>query len=240
MNEHEGHRKRLRESFMERGVDGMHDHQVLELLLTYSIPRKDTNVLAHALIKRFGSLREVCDADPHALMQVEGIGESAAVLLSLTGAIARQIGWKARTGAGLSTPWAAMEYCRGRFGESRYEAMHVISLDKNRRILHVDLISSGTLTETAVYPRLVVEVALRHQAHSVILTHNHPSGEVRPSRNDIETTMHILRALEPIGIRLYDHIITSRGNAFSMMRDMEMLQAESAAEMRLVSEKEET
>jgi len=214
--EHSGHRARLRESFLARGLQGVHEHQILELLLTFAIPRKDTNPLAHSLIKRFGSLKDVLNANAYDLMQTEGIGESAAVLLSLVGQISRKKDQGREQNPKLLNPDAAMRYCQDRYGENKYECFYVISLDVNRRVLYDEMISSGTLTETAVYPRLAVESALRHKAHSVILCHNHPSGDVRPSNEDIESTQMILNALSAIGIHLNDHIITGPLDSYSM------------------------
>jgi len=214
-NMHEGHRSRLRETYLA-GAGGMHEHQLLELLLTYAIPRRDTNLLAHRLIARCGSLPAVLKADVGDLTQEEGIGLSAAVLISLVG---RLQGCAAPAPAGrLNTPDEAESFCRRLLRNERYEAMYAISLDKSRRVLHSDRISEGTLTELVVYPRLVVECALRHKANGIILTHNHPSGDCAPSRDDITTTQTVLEAQTPVGITLQDHIIVGRDGAYSMVR----------------------
>lgn len=216
---HEGHRKRLRQTFLAQGADAFFDHQALELLLTFALPRCDTNALSHTLIETFGSLQSVLGADVHDLMRVKGIGEQAAILLSLSGSLPRRFQQEAPKGKRIATPADATGFCRALLSEARYETIYVISLDKSLRVLYCDKLSSGTLTETTVYPRLVVESALRHGAHSLLLTHNHPSGDPRPSRADIDATLLILRALEPIGIKLHDHIIISRDGAYSMTRD---------------------
>lgn len=215
---HEGHRQRLRQTFLMQGADAFFDHQALELLLTYALPRRDTNALAHTLIDTFGSLQNVLNADVHDLMRIDGVGEQAAILLSLAGSLPRRFQQENPLGRRIATPADATGFCRSLFNAQRYETIYVVSLDKNLRVLYCDKLSSGTLTETAVYPRLVVESALRHGAHSLLLTHNHPSGDPRPSKADIDATLLILRALEPIGIKLHDHIIISRGDAYSMTR----------------------
>lgn len=216
---HEGHRERLRQTFLAQGADAFFDHQALELLLAYALPRCDTNALAHTLIQTFGSLQNVLTADVHDLMRIDGVGEKTAILLSLAGSLTRRVQQETPPGKRLATPAEAVRFCRSLFRAERYEAIHVISLDKSLRVLYCDKLSSGTLTETAVYPRLVVESALRHGAHSLLLTHNHPSGDPHPSKADIDATLLILRAVEPIGIKLHDHIIISRDGAFSMTRD---------------------
>jgi DNA repair protein RadC len=138
----------------------------------------------------------------------------------------------------LDTPSEAARYCKLLFEGKRYEAMYAVSLDKKRRVIHSDLISSGTLAETAAYPRLVAECALRHGASGVILTHNHPSGDAQPSTEDIQTTKLMLRALEPLGIALNDHIVIGADEAFSMTQNALMQFCEPAAELR-VAQKEE-
>ena len=217
---HEGHRERLRKSYLAAGGDALHDHQLLELLLTYSIPRKDTNPLAHRLLKAYGSLEKVLSADPRELMGQEGVGESTAVLLSLVGTAAgRCLIPKQEKTVSLANPAAAAEYCRGLFFGARYEEIYVISLDAKHNLIHADKVASGTLNETVIYPRLVLECALRHGAASIILSHNHPSGDPKPSGEDIGTTHKVYEALNTVGIALFDHIIVGRSSVFSMVRN---------------------
>lgn len=220
-NLHKGHRERLRQSYIENGPEGMHEHQLLELLLTYAIPRRDTNPIAHRLLDKnaFGSLYEVLNAGPRELMAVGGIGESAAVLLSLAGAMGR----RARNGeAGkkkLDTPDAAMRYCKSLPYNDTNESMYVVCLDKSYRILHTQLIGTGTPGEVTIYPRTVVECAVRYGAQNIIICHNHPSGDLHPSVDDCETTRRIISAVTAIGIGLSDHVIVGGGNAFSMFSE---------------------
>lgn len=223
---HEGHRERMRETFMRQGASALHDHQLLELLLMYSIPRQDTNPVAHELLRVFGSLQALFQADVYELMKVEGVGEKSAILISLVGAMIQRKEEKRTEAQRLGTPADAISYCKTLFIGEKYETMFIISLDKNFKVIYCDKISSGTLTETAVYPRIIVESALRHSANSILLTHNHPSGDINPSTHDIDTTLLILNALEPIGIRLHDHIIIGKDGAFSMTRNA-MIENES-------------
>ncbi len=234
---HEGHRERLRQTYLEQGIDAFHEHQALELLLTFAIPRKDTNELAHRLIARFGSLKSVLKANPYELQKEPGIGMQAAVLLSLVGALSPKM-WETKEAPKLSTPLEAAHFCAALFEGKRYEAMYAVSLDKKRRVLHSDLISSGTLLETAAYPRLVAECALRHSANSVILTHNHPSGDANPSTEDYTTTKLMLRALEPLGIALNDHIVVGADEAFSMTQNALLRFSQPLGELK-AAEKEE-
>ena len=240
-NPHSGHRKRLRETYTEQGPDSMHDHQLLELLLTYAIPRRDTNPLAHALLGRdgFGSLGELFAADIHEIMKIEGVGESTAVLLSLVGSLGSRTADGRVKGRRLNTPHAAMEYCKSLPFKGNNESMYVISMDKAHRVLHADRVSTGTPGEVTMYPRTVVEIAIRRGAQNVMLCHNHPSGELRPSREDLNTTSLIIGALTPIGIVLNDHIIVGGGRAYSMSQQMYELNGRAERELATAAEKEE-
>lgn len=218
---HSGHRQRLREAYQSGGAAALHEHQLLELLLTYAIPRRDVNPLAHKLIARYGSLERVLVAPVEELTRVEGVGENAATLLSLTGALRSLPSARANKRAAIKTPEEAANYCESLFaGRDKYEATYCVSLDKKRRVIHCDLVSAGTLAENVIYPRLVVEFALRHGAGSVILTHNHPSGDPAPSQSDIASTKAVCEALAAIGITLNDHIIIGCEGSFSMIRNM--------------------
>ncbi|MGI6684436.1 MAG: RadC family protein [Bacillota bacterium] len=207
---HKGHRKRFKARFLEEGLDSFDDHQVLELLLFFSIPQKDTNVIAHTLINKYGSLSGVLEADPKDLATTSGIGENSAVLLSLIPSLSRRY-LKDRWGERprLDSTSRAGEYvvslCTGRI----YEVFFVICLDAQCRVIYPALAHEGTINQAPVYPRIIVEIALRHKAHSVILAHNHPGGSANPSRQDIEATQKIKSALNSISIQVVDHIIAS-------------------------------
>ncbi len=207
---HEGHRNRLKTRFLEEGLDGFEDHQILELLLFYVIPRRDTNEIAHRLLKKYGSLSGVFEADPKDLATTPGVGDNSAVLLVLIRSLAR-IYLKDRWGnrPTLNSTAKAGEYvltlCAGR----TYEVFYVICLDAQYHVIYPALVHEGTIDQAPVYPRIIVETALRHKAHSVILAHNHPGGSPEPSPQDIEVTKRIRHALEPISIAVVDHIIAA-------------------------------
>ena len=234
---HEGHRERLRETYLEQGVSALHEHQLLELLLTYAIPRRDTNPLAHSLLSAYGSLEKVLSANPYDLMRQDGIGPQAAVLLSLVGALAQRNGVRRTQKTVLNTPEAASRYCMALLAGAKYEETYVISLDKRRAVLHADKVSSGTVGETVLYPRIVLECALRHGANSVILTHNHPSGDPQPSSEDVNTTRSVYDALQAVSITLHDHIIVGEGCTYSMVRDAVLRSGEVPEERAMVAEK---
>lgn len=210
---HNGHRKRFKNRFLEEGLDNFADHQVLELLLFFSIPFKDTNEIAHNLIKKYGSLSGVFEADPKDLATTQGVGDNSAALLSLIPSITRRY-FKDRWGERplLNSTSKAGEYivslCAGR----TYEVFYVICLDAQCQVIYPALAHEGTINQAPIYPRIIVETALRHKAHSVILAHNHPGGSTDPSRQDIEATQNIKNALNSISISVVDHIIASGSN----------------------------
>lgn len=213
---HAGHRNRVRNRFISEGLDTFEDHQVLELLLYYCIPRRDTNELAHRMIKEFGSLAGLFEAEPKDIEKRCGVSENTAILISMIPSLARRY-FKVKWGdkPQLSSSTKAGEYTTSLFAGRTYEAFYVICLDAQNRVNHADLVQEGTLTEAPVYPRLVVETVLRHRACNIILAHNHPGGSLQPSKADIEITDRIEKALEAISVRVVDHIIVAGDKYFS-------------------------
>lgn len=215
MAEHDGHRERMRKRARETDMRGFQPHEVLEFLLMYAIPRRDVNPLAHKLIDRFGSLSGVLDARPEELMQVPGIGENAATLLaSLVSvfSVYQRDRWRKRPC--LFSRKAAGEFCTTLFARQKVESMAIVCLDAHKAVLSSEMLTQGTVSETPLYPREVVAYALRHQAHSVILAHNHPSGDTHPSADDIRITLEIRDALRTVDIALEDHFVVA-GNRFT-------------------------
>ena len=220
MNEHAGHRSRLRENFIQNGIEGMADHQVLELLLTYALPRVDVNPLAHRLLSRFGSLEGVLSARPDQLRQVEGIGESAAVFLSLLGQVDRRVLLQRFAGHDkrpvLATPSALGRYMLALSLQDRYETLRLVCLNKKYELIYEGVISSGSLTEVLADPRPILETALVHKACFIALSHNHPSGDVTPSRDDEAAALRIESAAQAVGIVVVDQFILGRGAVYSL------------------------
>lgn len=226
-NLHGGHRHRLRQSYIESGAAGMHDHQLLELLLTFAIPRRDTNPIAHSLLGKsgFGSLAEVLNADPRELMAIDGIGESAAVLLSLVGALSKKALVKRDINnmPVLKSPGSAMSFCKSLPFKDTYESMYLICMDKKFRVINYRLIGVGSRDEVSVYPRVIAECALKCGAQNVVLSHNHPSGVIKPSVADYTTTLAVMTALNTVGVRLCDHVIVSGDSTHSISQEINTL-----------------
>ena len=214
---HKGHRDRLRERYLKDGLDSFEDHQVLELLLFYSIQRKDTNEIAHRLLKEFGSLANVLDASGEDLMNVEGIGMNSAVLLSCISDVFRKYKQSLMDKNPLiETTSGAMIYAKNLLEGRKYENLYVICLNGKGEIIHSRKVAEGTLSEVSAYPRKIVEAALQCKAFSVILAHNHPGGSAMPSEADLLVTRKVAKALALVDIELKDHIIVGKDKAISL------------------------
>lgn len=216
---HAGHRERMRDRFFREGFEGYQDHEVLEMMLYYGKARGDTNKLAHELMDQFGSLKAVLEASPEMLLNVKGVGESAAAMICMIVQLTRRYeALKRQDVRQITNRKDAESYCRSLVMGHRTERFHVICLSASCTILGQRRISEGSISEVNAYPRLVVETALNYNAHSVILCHNHPGGTETPSAEDISSTIQLQRVLGGIGIVLLDHIIVSDASAYSMVQ----------------------
>ncbi len=207
---HGGHRNRVKERYLEEGLDGFQDHQIVEFLLFYCIPMKDTNELAHHMIKEFGNLHDLLEADPRDIARRCDISLNTAILISLVAPLSRRYlkqKWGDRPIVNSSSK--AGNYAMTLFAGRIYECFFVICLDSQNRVNHAALVHEGTINEAPVYPRLIVETALRHKANSIILSHNHPGGSLKASNADIDVTRKICQAMKPISVHVVDHIIVA-------------------------------
>ncbi len=223
MSVHEGHRQRKKEQFREHGLDAFADHEALELLLYYAIPRQDTNPIAHRLIERFGSLEGVFSAPAYELQKVEGVGENAATLIRLLFPLCRRV----RTSGGrheviFNTRENIGAYFIELFLGERREVFYEACLDAKGKLLACYRLAEGSPDQVTVNMRRVVENALNANASLVVLSHNHPSGVALPSKEDNQTTLQIKRALADIGVQLVDHVIVADGD-FVCLRDNGLL-----------------
>ena len=218
MGIHDGHREKMRRRFLSGGLEQFADHEALELLLYYAIPRRDTNPIAHALIDRYGSLSAVLAAPVEDLQKVEGIGESAAILLKLVPRLCA----KARLADAdrqeliLNTASRAGAYLLERFYGEQNEVIYQLCLDRKGKLLACKKLGEGSIASAALDVRKLVENAILHSASSVVLAHNHPSGIASPSHEDYAATDRARNALETIGVALADHIIVADGDVVSL------------------------
>lgn len=216
-HEHRKRRERVRRRFLQEGLDNFEDHEVLELVLYYSIPLKDTNGLAHRIINKYGSLAGVFEAPQHDLKNSFALSEVTTTLISLVPELARRYmnnRWGRRVH--LKNSDIAGKYAASLFAGRVVECFYSICLDAGNKVICSTLIQEGTVNETPVHPRKVAEEALRHKANSVIVAHNHPGGTLFPSRADLEATRRIREALNALTIRLTDHIIVAGTQYHSM------------------------
>lgn len=220
MDEHDGHRQRKKEQFLHNGLDAFAEHEVLELLLFYAIPRRNTNLIAHQLIERFGSLDGVFAAPMEELMRVDGIGENAATLIHLILPLYRRIRVSATEEETiLNSVEKAGEFFVGRFAGERTEVMYQACIDAKGKLLNVHKLSTGDVNFVHADIRGIVQNALLCRASAVILAHNHPSGVALPSDADNAVTLQIHEVLQSVGVVLYDHIIVADDDFVSLRQN---------------------
>lgn len=210
MSLHDGHRARKREQFQKHGLDAFADHEALELLLFYALPRIDTNPIAHRLMERFGSLDGVFSASLEELTSVEGVGENAATLIRLLFPLCRRV----RTSSSakptiLNTTERAGAFFLELFFGEKQEKLYEACLDAKGKLLSLHCLSEGNVDRIGVNMRKIVENALSANASNVLLAHNHPSGIALPSEADNLATLQVRDALRAVGVRLADHIIVA-------------------------------
>ena len=216
MGLHDGHRQRKRQQFLQHGLEGFTDHEVLELLLFYAIPRRDTNEIAHRLIDTFGSLRGVLSTSVERLKCVEGVGEQTALFLALLPAVGQYAALEGRKEIALDSVESVGRFFLHLLRGERREVLYQVCLDAKGKLVGYSRLASGTVSMAPVSMREVVETALRCDASRVILGHNHPSGVALPSEEDRQVTEQIRQALATMSIELVDHIVVADGDFVSM------------------------
>lgn len=226
-NTHKGHRDRFRKKFTNKGnLGSMHDHEFLELLLFYAIPRCNTNEIAHKLINKFRTLQGVFDASIDSLMSVEGVGEAAAVLLSVQSELCkRYYNSKMLPNKTILTSENVSDLLKHLFVDAVNERFYMISLDGKNRIINSDLMCEGSINTLPVYTRKIINRALELNASKVLFAHNHPSGNLIPSDADITTTKMLISALAFVDIAVVDHAIFAEDKYISMRIDSKAFKA---------------
>lgn len=206
---HEGHRSRMKKRFLEQGMDAFEPHEILEMLLYYGIPQGDTNPIAHRLLDTFGSFAKVLDAPIESLETVKGIGRSSAILLKMVPQLARIYLDDLQTSRPLLDTKDIADYIMPKFVGRKNEAVVLLLLNSRAEVLFCDVMNEGSVREVAIYVRNIVHMAMRHNASSAVLAHNHPSGNTMPSAGDLAVTANIYDALQPVGVQLLDHLIVA-------------------------------
>jgi len=219
-NPHKGHRERVRTRFRSAGLESFPDHNLLELLLFFSVPQGDTNETAHQLIRHFGSLINVFDAPFDELIKVSGIGEVSATLITLVPQLAnRYFEEQRKEKHSLDSKEAMRAYVISRFAGLKTETAFLLCLNNAYQLHHCGPISWGTKNAVTLDNRTLLETAFRHGATKVVLAHNHPNGLAAPSKEDVECTKEAIRLFRSVDITLVDHLVVAAGECFCMASD---------------------
>ncbi|MFC1516697.1 DNA repair protein RadC [Thermodesulfobacteriota bacterium] len=212
----EGHRNRLREKFLSSGLSGFHDYEVIELLLTLATPRKDCKSAAKRALKRFKTLQGVLEASSKNLCEVEGIGPKNQFGIKLIKAVAeRFLEKKLIRKDPLNNSKELFDYLYLNIRDKNRECFKVLFLDAKNKVIAIETLFEGTLTASSVYPREVVRAALDHHAAALIFAHNHPSGDPKPSTDDVSLTRQLVLACRVMGITVHEHLIIGNNRYFS-------------------------
>ena len=211
-----GHRERLRKKLLTGGRHALADYELLELILSLAIPRKDIKLLAKDLIARFGSLSGVIRAEPTGLEQVPGMTENAiAAIKTMEAAMARTLEIEVEAKPILTDMTHIETYLKALLGGKSVEELHVFYLDAKSRLMKNELTTRGTINASVLYPREIAKRALELGATGVMIAHNHPSGDSKPSTQDIEMTRKLATGLRLLDIILYDHFVVGTGHVYS-------------------------
>ncbi|MBQ1587389.1 MAG: hypothetical protein IIV15_00455 [Ruminococcus sp.] len=221
-SEHSGHRERLRRRFIDNGLDGFEEHQALELYLFYAIPRRDTNPLAHRLLERYRNIGGVCDAPIDELERDFGLSESAAALLKLLPEMSRLYNESKLSDTNLIDPETVGDMIARRFIGRTSEAVALLLGSAKGKILYFDIVAKGSVSSSDFPLRRIVDLAIRHNARTAYIAHNHPSGSLLPSRADIDVTKLLDSTLSSVGVHLLDHFIVA-DNEYASLREYDLI-----------------
>jgi DNA repair protein RadC len=215
-NLHKGHRKRLREKYLNDGIDNFSEHEILELMLFYALPQKDTNPLAHKLLDNFGSISAVFDAPVSHLIK-SGVSENVATYIKLIPDLTRVYFDDKYNNKSKKIDMSKLcEYFQNKFIGRTHEVLYLLLMDGKYKELFCGVISKGSLNNANVPVRKIIELSVLYDAQFAVLAHNHPSGLALPSRADLMTTKDVLDALKLIDVQMRDHIIVSDNDAVSL------------------------
>ena len=212
----EGHRQRLRDKFLKSGLDGFHDYEIIELLLTLGTPRKDCKRAAKEAMKKFGTLSGVLEADQASLKEIKGIGDNNVFGIKIAQAISvRLLKDRIQSMEFLTSSDEVLDYLKTNLRDRKREVFMVLFLNGRNQILSTEELFEGTLTTSAVYPREVVDRTLKNKPAALVFVHNHPSGNPQPSKDDMVITKKLKEAMNTIDVKVQDHIIIAGDEYYS-------------------------
>jgi DNA repair protein RadC len=216
LQNNKGHRQRLREKFLKSGLDGFHDYEIIELLLTIGTPRKDCKQPAKEVFKKFGSLKAVLEANPKDLKEIKGIGENNIFGLKIAQAVSRRyLADRVINKDFIRSSDEVLEYLKHNLRDKNREVFLVIYLNGRNQIMKMEVVFEGTLSTSVVYPREVIKRALDNDAAALVFVHNHPSGNPNPSQDDLTITKKLKEAAQAIDISVHDHLIIAGDELYS-------------------------
>ena len=217
---HQGHRERVKQRFLKHNLDVFEEHQILELLLFYGLPRADTNPIAHELLDRFGTISGVCDAPIEELTRTKGITQNVAILLKLIPQLSRHyINTQTSDKERIYDTNSAMRIISPQFIGRKNEMVVLVLMDSKNRVLYCGVVTEGNVNTVPLYIRKIITLAATYNAAEAIIAHNHPSGVPKPSEGDFALTRQIAWAGEILGIRLIDHVIIGEDTFYSMKKE---------------------
>ncbi len=216
-NIHKNHRQRAREKYLKNGIENYHDYEILELLLFYGIPYKDTNELAHKLIENFNSINGVLDAPIEELMKIDGIGENAATMIKLVRDISQRYNSNIiAQKTNINTMTKLSDFLSMKYMGEKNEIVYLVSLDAHGRLDKCIKVCDGAPDTALLDKRKVVKIALNNEMMNIVVAHNHPKGFAVPSAADIMSTKEIVGVMRTVGVNVIDHIIVAEDGTFSM------------------------
>ena len=231
-----GHRQRLRDKFLAAGLDGFHDYEVIELLLTIGTPRKDCKESAKKALDKFKTLQGVMEASIESLCEVNGIGPKNAFGIKLIKAVSdRYLKSRVEKTDPVTNSRELFDYLYHAMRDKSQEQFKALFLDAKNRIMHIETLSQGTLTSSAIYPREVVRRGLDQNAAAMIFAHNHPSGDPKPSKEDFAITQQLLFACRLMGIVVHEHLIIGNNEYYSFSDQGHIMQMNKAFENYQIS-----
>ena len=231
---HEGHRQRLKNRFLNDGLSGFEKHNILELLLFYSIPQKDTNDIAHELLKTFGSLKGVFEADFNELIKVKGVKENTATLLKLIPEVARQYMLEEVDGEKVfdTAEKIGKYFIRKYIGEVN-EVVYMMLLDNGYKVINVVRVHEGSVNSSSITLRQIMTEVIKSNASMVVLAHNHPNGAPVPSMEDMNTTYSLKNTLSSYDVKLIEHILVAGHEYFPIMNETQSMNERSEEHKRI-------
>ena len=218
---HLGHRKRLKDKFLQTSPCNFNDYELLELVLFQAIPRRDVKIIAKKLLSRFSDINHLVNADKDKVLSVEGVTETVYLQLRIIREMLNRI-FKEKVGSkNIISSWSSLlEYLKFNMGCLKIEQFRVLFLNKKNILIADEVMATGTIDQTPVYPREIVKKALFHEAGAIILVHNHPSGNPKPSNSDIDLTTRIINACNTISVSVHDHVIIGGNEYYSFKSNM--------------------